>query len=264
MASPIEKITDPSFTSSSKGLMTLFCIGLFHYVIDINIIENVIDIPWFPKVEFTHPNKIFDLFIIFTIYALYRYLLHNKSHFRAINARAMYSGLMSSTDNGIGKWLIYKYILDDKRHFDLSSLEQEQESSKFYIDSYENIDEPSTEHFALIYNDSIFINQAESNYIISHGSEHKAVRKTEDWGNFLQQPMETSDYSTKFLSKIKSWRLRYILSIINLLFTLKLMFKSPFTFDFLIPVILNIGLVTYYIFQYLPLKNFNQWILTAS
>ncbi len=57
MTNPLETFTDPSFTSSAKGLMTLFCIGLIHVVIGVDLEDVKIAIPWFPIVTFEHPER---------------------------------------------------------------------------------------------------------------------------------------------------------------------------------------------------------------
>ncbi|HCK0611287.1 hypothetical protein KW517_10205 [Vibrio fluvialis] len=81
MDSPLEKITDPSFTSSAKGLMTLFGVGLTHLVIGVNMDDVKIAIPWLPTINFEHPERLIYLYWALVWYALYRYTLHNKNVF---------------------------------------------------------------------------------------------------------------------------------------------------------------------------------------
>ncbi len=261
MDSPIEKITDPSFTSSAKGLMTLFCIGLIHNMIGIKITDSVISIPWFPKIEFINPSRIFDLFIVFVVYAVYRYILHNKPVFRRINAQAMYVGLRDSEDRSIGAWFIYNYILTKPTSYSVSPPTEDRQISNIDIDSYQDTDLPRTETFKLIFNSSFFVNQAESSYVVSQGIEHKAVSNNY-WGTFLQQEMKESDFSTKYLPKIRPLKLRILLIIINCIYTLKYMFKNPATFDYVLPIILNFGLIINYLLNTTSFETFNQWVLT--
>ncbi|WP_185838565.1 hypothetical protein [Vibrio cholerae] len=59
---PIDKITEPSFTSSTRGLLTLFCIGIFHIVIGIDLSNSKIAIPWFPVVELKNIERLIYLY----------------------------------------------------------------------------------------------------------------------------------------------------------------------------------------------------------
>ncbi|WP_140357694.1 hypothetical protein, partial [Vibrio parahaemolyticus] len=104
--SPIEKITDPSFTESAKGLMTLFCIGVIHLVIGVELTDVKIAIPWFPTITFKRPEYLVFLYWGFNFYAIYRYILHNISCFRKYWFSSLYNGLQ----NPLGEKFIFQTI----------------------------------------------------------------------------------------------------------------------------------------------------------
>ncbi|MUL11531.1 hypothetical protein [Aliivibrio fischeri] len=74
---PIDKITDPTFTSSTKGLLTLFCIGLFHVVIGVNLTNAKIAIPWLPTVNFENTERLVYIYWLLVLFTSYRYTLHH-------------------------------------------------------------------------------------------------------------------------------------------------------------------------------------------
>ncbi|MHA2815075.1 hypothetical protein [Vibrio campbellii] len=73
---PIDKITDSTFTSSTKGLLTLFCIGLFHVVIGVNLTDASIAIPWLPTVNFENAERLVYLYWLLVLFTSYRFSLH--------------------------------------------------------------------------------------------------------------------------------------------------------------------------------------------
>ncbi|MCC4854439.1 hypothetical protein LMH78_01360 [Vibrio lentus] len=244
---PIERITDPTFTSSSKGLMTLFCIGVAHQVIGIKITESQIAIPWLPKVEFLHPEKLSILFIVLVLYAVFRYLLHQKPTLKELNIRALKEGLSS---NWIGKWFVFKYIL----HHNDKPLVIEGESPVIKgcravsLGTFQENNSPASEWFYLEFDDSTFVNRASAQVHIALGRSQKPLNDPEIpkyWGKFNTYDTDAEN-ETFSLNAIESFWLRALLILINLYFTLGLMKRSPLAFDFLLPVILNLGLVIHF------------------
>lgn len=244
---PIERITDPSFTSSSKGLMTLFCIGVVHQVIGIEVTESQIAIPWFPKVEFLHPEKLSMLFIILVLYAVFRYVLHQKPTLKELNIRSLKEGLSS---NWIGKWFVFKYIL---HHYDKPLIKDDQspvikDCRAVSLGTFQDRDFPASEWFYLEFDNSVFVNRASAKINHALGKEQKPLNDPDAptlWGKFNNYDTD-ADEATLSLNTIDSFRLRSLLVLINLYFTLGLMKRSPLAFDFLLPVILNLGLVIHY------------------
>ncbi|HHF3288248.1 hypothetical protein H4F26_13875 [Vibrio alginolyticus] len=104
---PIDKVTDPSFTESAKGLMVIFCIGAIHLVIGVELTNAKIAIPWFPTVNFKHPEYLVYLYWALSFYAMYRYSLHNAILIRKEFFQALYESLRGPT----GKKFISEAIL---------------------------------------------------------------------------------------------------------------------------------------------------------
>lgn len=73
----IDKITEPTFTNSSKGLLTLFCIGLFKLAVGVDLTSTEIAIPWLPSIDFPHIERIIYLYWALVAFSIYRYSLHH-------------------------------------------------------------------------------------------------------------------------------------------------------------------------------------------
>lgn len=134
---PIEKITEPSFTESAKGLMTLFCIGVIHLVIGVNLTDAKIAIPWFPTITFERPEYLVYLFWGFNFYAIYRYTLHNGTQFR----KYWFYSLSRGLNNPSGEKFISETIWrrDSSAPYSVSKNETENEKTisinGYYIDA---------------------------------------------------------------------------------------------------------------------------------
>ncbi|ELC9554523.1 hypothetical protein RJY19_001160 [Vibrio alginolyticus] len=246
---PIDTITDPSFTNSAKGLMTLFCIGIIHVVIGIDIIDSSITIPWLPKITFNHPELIFDLYITLVIYSIYRYCLHSRSRLMRLNVQSLSEGLSASP---LGKHFVYRYILEEGTPYNTSKRTEELSGIPFSapsveIWSHQEPDEPPTEIFYLFFNNSVFVRSAANNVNHALGISQKALideKISPLWGNFLSHEVTGQD-ETNILQSISSFKIRFILMAINIYFTLKKMASHPAAFDFLLPPLLNTGLLFY-------------------
>ena len=109
---PIEKLTDPSFTESAKGLMTLFCIGVIHLIIGVELTETKIAIPWLPTVNFEHPERLTYLFWGLVFYSTYRYTLHHAEELRKLRFESLYSGLSKPLGRAFIESNINEYCKD--------------------------------------------------------------------------------------------------------------------------------------------------------
>ncbi len=89
----VDKVTEPTFTNSAKGLMTLFCIGLAHMVIGVELTDAKIAIPWLPTVNFSSPENLIYLYWGLVWYAMYRYVLEHATEFRKHWFNALASSL---------------------------------------------------------------------------------------------------------------------------------------------------------------------------
>jgi len=236
----VEKMTEPSFTSSSKGLMTLFCIGVIHQTVGIEFIDTAITIPWLPKIEFLHAERLFDLYLAFVAYATYRYTLHSLPTLRAINARSLSKGLKETTR---GKRFIRKYVTTSDDYLVSEPVVGEgSNNTSISINIYGEEDSPSTDIFTIEFVDSVNVNSAKYQSHIALGSYDYVDHKS--WGGFRNTDTDgTWEY---FASRTKpSLGLRARLGWLNLTFTLSLMPRSPFGFDFLMPLVLNVSLLVY-------------------
>ncbi|MBU2114681.1 MAG: hypothetical protein KKE94_13045 [Gammaproteobacteria bacterium] len=102
-------LTD-DFPKSGKGLWILFCIGVFYQAVGVVFSDTSLEIPWFPKVTLLHPERIFYLYCLMMLFALYRYYLHNQEIFLNFATEALE---WSFKNSGWGKSFIRKYIFEE-------------------------------------------------------------------------------------------------------------------------------------------------------
>ncbi|EOB4245209.1 hypothetical protein ACIL2N_000973 [Vibrio metschnikovii] len=81
---PIDKITDDGFTNTSKGLLTLFTIGVIKIFLGIEFTSSTISIPWLPTVEIYNIKNLICLYWLLVAYTIHRYVIHNIDKFRNI------------------------------------------------------------------------------------------------------------------------------------------------------------------------------------
>lgn len=116
--SPINTITEPSFTNTSKGLMTLFCIGLFHLIIGVDLTSTEIAIPWLPSVNFPNTDRLPILFWILVFFTMYRYCLHNLDAYR-YNRFLAYKDFFVNSSYGLA--FIKKEIFDNEKELEVTT-----------------------------------------------------------------------------------------------------------------------------------------------
>lgn len=114
----IDKVTDPSFTNSAKGLMILFCIGLAHMVIGVELTDTEIAIPWFPTVNFLNPQNLVFLYWGVVCYSMYQYTLEHTEQFR----KQWFHALSSSLQVGqVGEKFVRKTIYSSDLFYDVKT-----------------------------------------------------------------------------------------------------------------------------------------------
>lgn len=244
MDSPIEKITDPSFTSSAKGLMTLFCIGLIHVVIGINLKETKIAIPWLPIVEFEHADRLIYLYWALVLYAIYRYSLHHKSIFGQYYFEALSQILVRGKQ---GEKFVREAIYSGNDYYEVEVGKEQDGSNTIEISQY-SIDSQSDQYYV------------SSTLTFSYSKDYsfKKVTCSEDYGlsidNFV---VNNENLKTRWglewytdedgqpyheTTKIKDWRLRFSLKLVTLKHYLKLLIANKDIFDTTVPIALNLFL----------------------
>lgn len=251
----IEKITAPTFTNSSKGLLTLFCIGLFHTVVGVDLTSTEIAIPWLPSINFPNTERLSYLYWIAVSYTVYRYVLHNTLPFRETYFKALCLFLKSSSGKSFINSTIYAKNLNNQVEVinDSKSVPTIR-INYFDCDEIENV--PLTlelmANFDIIFNkDYTFdkIDYSEDNrYIFDEILIHKEEIRNK-WGlSRYVNYNEFNDYDLEptFISReIKSIWFRLKLGIPTKLKYFNLLASNKDTFDLLVPVVLHLFLFIY-------------------
>lgn len=249
MDSPIEKITDPSFTSSAKGLMTLFGIGLIHVVIGINLKETQITIPWFPIIEFEHAHRLVYLYWALVFYAIYRYSLHHKPMFGQYYFEALSQVLVRGKQ---GEKFVRKAIYSGNDYYEVEVGKAKDGTNTIEISQY-SIDSQNDQFYlssnlTFNYSKDYSFNKVTcsedsglsiDNFVVNN--EHLKARWGLEW--------YTDDVGQPFheTTKIKDWRLRFSLKFVALKHYLKLLIVNKDIFDTTVPIALNVFLFIYWL-----------------
>ncbi|WP_428808533.1 hypothetical protein [Vibrio lamellibrachiae] len=227
--------------------MTLFCIGVIQSVIGVEFTDSSITIPWLPKIEFLHPEKLFYLYQALIAYAVFRYYLHSQPTRREINSSALKH---SFTQTAIGKWFVRKHIVGNNTFFNVTDADMTNRGENvvgFRIQLFDEPDSAPTDFFTLIYSNSSNVNQIEIEQHLALGGGFEA-RKDEglnfSWGIFYNDGVD-EHYESFRTSTPPTSLMQTKLKLLTLYSTLTLVVKNPGTFDFLVPLFLNIGLLTY-------------------
>ena len=257
---PIEKITDPTFTNSSKGLLTLFCIGLVHTVVGVDLTSTEIAIPWLPSINFPNTDRLMYLYWGAVAYTIYRYVLHNILPFRESYFKAICLFLKSSS----GKSFIDSTIYDKNLTHQVEVINDLESLPTVTIKHFEHGEEYGSQGFELMATFEMIFNKDYSfNKIVYSEHPHYTIdeillrqKETRDkWG--LSQYAIDDEQSAFVSREIKSkwFRLRFRIPAIRKY--LNLLASNKDTFDLSLPVVLNLAL-----FIYCVSVNFIAWALS--
>ncbi|NOI79267.1 hypothetical protein F0237_01245 [Vibrio tubiashii] len=238
--SPLEHISEPSFTSSARGLMTLFLIGLVKIVIGVEFTTNVIAIPWLPKIELTHIHLLTHLYWGLVAYAVYRYILHNVVNFREVKFDSLYQALQPAN---IGERFVYSNIFTSGGYYEVSKKLADDTISNNCITLKQYVDENETACSFSFYFDSSYTFELIDCQVTPHYSCEDFVvnipELSDKWGlyHYCGAPGDEEGYRVKHFGDYK-------FSIYGLIFHkyIKLLLTEKRTFDLVLPILLNIGL----------------------
>ncbi|EKO3399275.1 hypothetical protein KW542_07330 [Vibrio fluvialis] len=246
---PIEKITEHSFTATSRGLLILFIIGALKISLGINFLTNSITIPWFPTIEFAELDNVIYIYWSFVGYAVIRYCLYNYNEFSRLNSLA----LARQLDYGlIGNWFINKYIFDKDevcfvRHIPVESKEC------YLVEIYSMVVEGKSNSVIFFFDQSTTVTNVRVNVTVPFGKTPKCVTDediSKKFGTFKDvtddskgEPDETKYASGNGLTAMMYLRLYFLTWYSTTLY----LFRNPKSFDVFLPVILNLALFAYWL-----------------
>ena len=245
---PIEKITDPTFTNSSKGLLTLFCIGLIHTVVGVDLTSTEIAIPWLPSINFPNTERLSYLYWGAVAYTVYRYVLHNILPFKESYFKAICLFLKSSS----GKSFIESTIYARSLTYQVEVIDDLESKPRVTIKHYDYSEEYGPTGAVLMATFEMNFNKDYSfdKLVYTENPDYTidgiALRQQETrdkWGLSLYT---FDDQEPAFISReIKSiwFRLKFGIPTIRKYF--RLLVSTKDTFDLSIPVFLNLALFIY-------------------
>jgi len=247
---PVDKITEPTFTNSAKGLLTLFCIGLFHTVIGVDLTDAKIAVPWLPTVNFEHVERLGYLYWGVVAYAIYRYCLYNVHIMRRYYFIAL--GKFLSTTK-MGDSFIRQNILDSTVEYNVV-MDESGDTPIIKIEHYDDAGSgwEKMAAFDFIYSADYQFEKIECSENPGYQNDDLAFNKAnvrKSWG--LTYFRDQFDNEAMVSSLIPSPTIKSQLRTAVLLIYLKIVFGSKEVFDLLTPVLLNTFLFMYCITVFL-------------
>ncbi|ERB66335.1 hypothetical protein G3U99_23185 [Vibrio coralliilyticus OCN008] len=241
--SPIDKLVEHGFTASSKGLLTLFLVGLIKHLLGVEFVGTEISIPWFPKINLEHLERVSYLYWGLVIYAICRYILANSQ----LMTQILQDGLAWGLKNTFwGKQFVYKFLLDKDTYYTIS-----QDNNNVYsfikIETYEDPDTVS-EVFKLCYDTNNTVQHVE---VAMHPAFSIARRYISDkelnakhWGLSIYQgpDIKPEDDHIYYYGHTTSFRVRRELEMLMFYSTCLSMTRDLRTLDLLFPLIALVGL----------------------
>ncbi|EJL6763031.1 hypothetical protein BOO24_20975 [Vibrio navarrensis] len=244
---PIEKVTDHTFTSSTKGLLTLFCIGLFHLVIGVKFTSNTIAIPWLPEVELSHIDRLIFLYWLLVVYACYRFVLY---HLPVMRKHYFLSLGEYLKDTSGGTKFIQKHIYSDKLTHqvvvDIDGSPLPEIKIEHYQDGGAGWEQMASFNFVFTREHKFIKILASENptFKIDEISFTKSPQ-LELWG--LKTIIDDDGDPENLTSKIASLKLKVKLLLPVLMVYLKTLITTKEVFDLLVPLLLNFALFSYWL-----------------
>lgn len=237
---PLDKITDPTFTNSPKGLLTLFCIGAFHFIIGIDLVGKEITIPWLPSISFENTERLTYLYWGLVGFTMYRYTLHNSTKIKKHYFLSLYNFLR--TDKS-GKVFIDENIYSEGFGHQVELVNDEDSPPRIIIKNYQHGDHDwelmgdFSFQFTTSYSLDKIIYLEHPNYNIDSFKISNKLQK-EKWGltTFIDDDNGSESMESSFIADRK---LRNNLRIHVLFRYFKNLTANEDIFDLLTPLLLN-------------------------
>ncbi|WP_199436807.1 hypothetical protein [Vibrio owensii] len=244
---PIDKITESTFTNSAKGLLTLFCIGLFHAVIGVDLTDAKIAVPWLPTVSFEHVERLAYLYWGLVAYSIYRYCLYNIHIMKRYYFLAL-GKFLSTTKSGSA--FINRNIFDSSLEHNVV-IDEGNDTPVIKIEHYDDVGSgwEKMATFDFIYSSDYTFEKIECSENPGYQNDDLAFNKAhirKSWGltNFIDE--FENDAMTTSLIQSASLKSRLRASVLFIYF--RILLGSKEVFDLLLPVILNLVLSLYCLF----------------
>lgn len=245
----LENVTDASFTSSQKGLLTLFVVGLIKIVIGIEFIGTKITIPGLPEINLQHLDRIVYLYWVLVFYSLYRYLLTNLEHLRKLRIESLAWGLEHYR---IGLRFVEKFILSEDEYFTTKVISERNDDVKIVIYIYDEPDSVSGS-FDINFGNGERIKNVEFSSHPGYGRLIRAIKdeflKNDIWGlSYYYEEVPNNDKIEYYHGYKISTPIRFQLYYISIFSMIKMVFRDIRVVDFYLPVIANLALFIFYIY----------------
>jgi len=245
---PIDKITDPTFTNSSKGLLTLFCIGLAHTIVGVDLTSTEIAIPWLPSINFPNTERLSYLYWGLVFFTVYRYVLHNIRPFKESYFKAICLFLKSSSGMSFIDSTIYAQDLSHQ----VEVLDNLESPPTVIIKHYEYGEEYGPNRLELMATfEMVFTKDYSFDKLIYtenpvYRVDQIILRQKEaqqKWG--LSLFVDDDGEETFISGEINSIWIRLKLGIPTIRKYFSLLMSNKDTFDLSVPVLLNVALLFY-------------------
>lgn len=238
--------------------MWLFTIGLIHTVLGTSVIGNEIAIPTLPVIKIEHPSYIYYLYWVLVGYSIYRYCLHQKNQFRDLNIESM-ALLLSTTRIGTSalKFIFPRHLNTSPQKAACEIIKDDEPpisqygfslklnlSINFRIKAkytYKKTKIPSEIRYDFYYLSSFFPSEI---YYDPSDNKTENLNDIDTENEAFIEDLVSPHYEE--LGSFKIW----ILSIVNLWFSIVRVLSDHRYFDLTLPILCNLSLFIYTLVNY--------------
>lgn len=238
----IDRITEPTFTNSSKGLLTLFCIGVFQLAIGVDLTSTEISIPWLPSINFPHIERIIYLYWALVAFSLYRYSLHHFPRMRMhyFTAMGRFFRIGKRGANFVGREILSRGLA-----YRVSVQDDDDSDPSIRIEHHDHGDHDWELLcvFEFAFNKDFTLNKIRFSENPNFQAVDIALSKVENrekWG--LQTFADEEGNVEMESTSIEDFSLKSSLRFGVMRNYFKILFSSKDVFDLLMPIVLNVAL----------------------
>ncbi|MCR3940098.1 MULTISPECIES: hypothetical protein [Aeromonas] len=244
----INEIFDDEFTKSRRGLLIIFSIGFLHHLLGISFIDAKISIPGLPEVVASTPGNLTFAYIMFTLYATYRYVLNSGKQFSEVCRLSFSWGV----GNFLARWVFSKILTDD--NYIVIDEEMDASNNIVRIKSYE--EQGFIAYIIGFKLDGFVLEHCWIKLSPTSSPQPKAIVKSlkDMWGFYensddLSNDERSAGYIQYSSHRIRSMKIRFTMYLIIAMSNFTCLFRKPRSFDYWTPVILNIALLVWLCYE---------------
>lgn len=244
-------LVENGLSASSKGLYIIFFVGLAQAILDIQLTEFQLAIPWLMNVKMGNPDNIYILYTLILLFAVWKYYLSKSTEL----AELMAQSLSQFFNSFLGRKFIQKYILGPNE-FSQSQCGYNENLNGWetFVYGYSDGPESCTESMGFLWLDAGTIRVHVGCDEVSGNSKFLAWNcYRADWGLESLSPWEQMGIQeTVFksgVSSIKNGRLKQAIIFFTSVYSMWLSLSTSKGLNVTLPILINLLLVNFILYS---------------